>query len=194
MAIKKVFVDGITSINDDDFNNLITKKQSSPQITSIAAYDSSTPYVIVVGEEEFTLNLKQDQFTELEKTKINAIKTYLDNLDNFNLTLPKGNYSDGSDNLDSIIDSIILDAIKLKLENNINEFTIGDYNLITKKVDSTIVTEVATHDTGLPTKYIIVVGKDEFTLKLKQEEFTELEKRKIENIQDYLKNINNVNF
>jgi phosphopantetheine adenylyltransferase len=181
-------------MDNDDFDNLITKKQSSPQITSVAAYDSSTPYVIVVGEEEFTLNLKQDQFTEEEKTKINAIKTYLENLDNFNLTLPKRNYSDGPDNLDSTIDSLILDAIKLKLENNIDEFTIGDYALITKKVDSTIVTEVAAHDAELPTEYVIVVGKDEFTLKLKQEEFTELEKRKIENIQNYLRNINNVDF
>jgi hypothetical protein len=111
MAIKKVFVDNISSINDDDFDNLITKKEDSEEVASVAAYDATikTRYEIVVGEDEFTLNLNQDQFTE-EERKINIIKTYLENLDNFNLILPKKEYQN---------EYVVLTEIKYNVINNI---------------------------------------------------------------------------
>jgi hypothetical protein len=79
--------------------------------------------------------------------------------DNLNLILPKTTY----DNDDSI-----LEAIKLKLVNDIETISSGDSYLIVKKVGLREVTSVAIHGQP-PTQYIIVVGENELTLNLNQE-------------------------
>jgi hypothetical protein len=167
-------------MNNDDFDNLITKKQSSPKITSIPTFDkTSIEYKITIGKDEFTLNLKQDQFTKEEKTKINAIKKHLEVSSNLNIMLPKTIYGN---------DDIILEAIKLKIVNNIENISINDSHLIVKKIGSSIVNEVATHGEA-PTQYIITIDGEDFTLNLNKEEFTEDEKN-VKNIKQSLESLN----
>jgi hypothetical protein len=140
-------------------------------------------YIIVFNKnEEFTFNLSQEQFTELEKTKINAIKTYLETGNNSNLILPKTTYSD---------DNSILDAIKLNLINNVDEIKNSDSNLITKKQPSNPISSIVAHDSSTPTPYIITIGGIDYNLQLKQDEFTEEEKNNT--IKTYLETGNNSN-
>jgi hypothetical protein len=188
MAIKKVFVDNISSINDDDFDNLITKKQSSSSIASVANHDSPIPtlYIITIDEIDYNLQLKQTQITEEQKN--NAIKEYLKKFGKFyKFTLPKITYSN---------DDSILNAIRVKLVNDINEITTNDFYLINKKINSKIMNDGDVRPYKLPPigeKYIITIDGEDFALNPFKEEFSKEEKRKISVIKTYLETPTNLN-
>jgi hypothetical protein len=140
-------------------------------------------YIITIDGEHFELNPFKDQFIEEEKTKINAIKIYLEIGNNLNLILPKTTYSNNDD---------IFNAIRVKLVNDIEDISSGDSHLIFRKIVSNAVTSIATHDQS-PTPYIIIVGDEhEFTLHLNQDEFTKEQKNNA--IKNYLENMDTDNF
>jgi 3-dehydroquinate synthase class II len=179
-VIKLKLINDIEDISSGD-SYLINRKDST--IDEVALHsEPPTQYIIVVGEDEFILNLNQDQFTESEKIKISAIEKHFETLGNLNLILPQTTYSD---------DNSILEAIKLKLENNIEDISSFDSYLITKKAGSVVVTSVATHSQP-PTQYIITIGEEDFILQIKQDQFTKEEKTKIFNFKILLKTINNL--
>jgi hypothetical protein len=183
-AIKVKLVNDIETISSSD-SHLIVKKVGSSEVTSIANHgETSTQYEISIGENEFTLNLNQDKFTKEEKNKIETIKTHLETSSNLNVVLPKTNYDS---------DDSILEAIKVKLVNDIETISSSDSHLIVKKVGSSEVTSIANHG-EISTQYEISIGEHEFTLNLNQEEFSIEEKNKIETIRTYLETLGNLNF
>jgi hypothetical protein len=105
----------------------------------------------------------------------------LETRDNLNLILPKTTYDN---------DVSILEAIKVKLVNDIETISSSDSHLIVKKVGSLAITSVATHG-ETSTQYEISVGEHDFNLNLNQEEFSNEEK--INKIQTYLEISNNLN-
>jgi hypothetical protein len=161
-----------------NYYNLIDVLDESALILSIAPYgQTSTPYKIQIGNEhEFTLNLNQDEFT-IEQ-KINAIKTYLGNMNTDNFILPKDNYDNDND---------ILNAIKEEFASKVNEFTTRDYDLVTKKESSPEVVEVKSNEGTEVTSYEISVGGEISTLRLKQSQFTKEEILKINIIKKHFK-------
>jgi hypothetical protein len=181
-AIKVKLVNDINDISSSD-SNLIIKKVGSSEVTLVATHsEAPTQYIITIDDEDFTLNLNQEEFSKEEKNKIKIIKTHLETLGNLNLILPKTTYD---------IDNVILEAIKVKLVNDIDDISSSDSHLIIKKVGSNEVNEVAAHGQAL-TQYEISVGEHEFTLNLNQEEFSEEEKI-INIIKKYLENVGNLN-
>jgi hypothetical protein len=90
---------------------------------------------------------------------MNVIKKYFEILSNLNLILPKVTYDN---------DISILEAIKVKLINDIEGISNSDSHLIIKKEDSSEVNEVATHD-ETPTQYIITIDEEDFVLKLNKD-------------------------
>jgi hypothetical protein len=108
--------------------------------------------------------LSVKRFLNSQEIKIQKIKTYLKNPSNLNLILPKTTYS---------TDNSVLEAIKIKLVDDIKGILSSDFHLIIKKESSNVVTSIATYD-QTPTPYEITIGGKDFTLKLKQNEFTDI--------------------
>jgi hypothetical protein len=172
-AIKVKLVNDIEDISRSD-SHLIVKKESSSAVTSVAIHgQASLPYEITIDEEDFTLNLNQEEFSKEEK--IQKIKTYLKTSGNSNIILPKTTYS---------TDDSILEAIKVKLVNDIEGVSRSDSHLIVKKVGSNEVTSVVAHDATNPTPYEITIDEEDFTLNLNQDQFTNVEK--INKIEKYI--------
>ena len=153
----------IPKINEDDAKVLIKTNWDSKKVKSIKTYNEGyTRFDIYVNSYIFPFWFKQDKYTNKEKEKNNIIKNYFKTSSNLNIILPKTTYNS---------DNQILEAIRKKLVNNIKDIISSDSYLITKKVDENLITLVTNYGEA-PTQYIIIVGKNEFTLNLNQEEFS----------------------
>ena len=143
---------------DASHTTFITSKTLANNKISLVAIHNATPtlFTIVVGGEEFILKLNQAQYTLDEISKINMLKASLSNL---NVTLPKnGNYSN---------ETQIFKAIKIRLEirDSIDASHIAF--AISKTSANSKISSVAAHGAS-PTQFIIIVGDQEFILKLNQ--------------------------
>jgi hypothetical protein len=179
-AIRLKLINNIEEITNSD-SYLIYFSIPDINFREIPPYNEvGVEYLITIhnNSSNFSLNLNQDQFTKQEK--IEKIKTYLETPNNLNLILPKTTY--GNDNS-------ILEAIKVKLVDDIEGISSSDSNLINKKEGSNPIIEVVAHNAETQTQYIITIGGKDFTLKLKQDEFTIEQKAKINIINEYLKNL-----
>ena len=143
---------------DASHTTFITSKTLANNKISLVAIHNATPtlFTIVVGGEEFILKLNQAQYTLDEISKINMLKASLSNL---NVTLPKnGNYSN---------ETQIFKAIKIRLETRDSIDASHIAFAISKTSANSKISSVAAHGAS-PTQFIIIVGDQEFILKLNQ--------------------------
>ena len=123
------------------------------------------------------LSNKEDQKDPPKNIKIKEIQTSLNNL---NLILPKGkDYSD---------ETKILRAIKTALENRTNIDASHTTFITSKASANNKISLVAIHN-ATPTLFTIVVGDEEFILKLNQAQYTLDERSKINKLKNVLSNL-----
>jgi hypothetical protein len=188
-VVKKKLLNKIEKVSFEIDSNLISRKTEATKITSIANHDEDeTLYEITIDNEDFTLKLKQLDYSEIEKTKISSIQTFLQTQENRDIILQTDYTGKDYEN-----DVNILKNIRLKLSFKIEDITSNQSTLlINKKIGEEDITSVPTYDQS-PIDYKITVGKQHFTLKIKQEKYTEEQVFIISEIKEFLGEASNLN-
>ena len=166
-------------INNSHTTFIISKTSANSGIASVATHrESPTLFTIFVGGQEFILKLNQAQYTLGETSKINNLKASLSDLD---LILPKDeNYNDQAK---------ILEAIKISLKARVGINNSHTTFITSKASANSGIASVAAHG-ATPTLFTILVGDQEFILKLNQAQYNLEEKTKIHQIKKSLSNLN----
>ena len=167
-----------TSI-DASHTTFITSKSSSNSGIALVATHGATPtlFTIFVDSQEFILKLNQAQYTLGETSKINKLKASLSDL---YLILPKGeNYNDQVK---------ILEAVKTALKTRVGIDNSHTTFITSKKSTNSGIALVATHG-ATPTLFTILVGGQEFILRLNQVQYTLGETSKINNLKASLSDL-----
>jgi hypothetical protein len=180
--IKKKLLNKIKGISLDFDKSLITKKEGSSKITSVASYKKeSTLYEITIDRESFILKLNQKKYNNKEISKNKIIQKYLENSKNLNIVFSKDNTGFDYNN-----DDKILETIRKEIIDSIVEVKISDSYLITKKIGEKDINSIPMYNLNQQgVSYKIIVGNKEFELKLSKH------KNKIEKIKYHLNFITN---
>ena len=156
-----------------------SKTSANSKISSVAIYGAApTQFIIIVGDQEFILQLNQAQYSSNEITKINELKASLNN--NLKVILPKSK--------DYSSESRIFEAVKtsLKTRDGIDDSHIAF--ITSKPLANSGISLVAAHG-ATSTQFTIVVDNQEFVLELNQAKYTLDEASKINTLKDSLKNL-----
>ena len=156
---------------------ITSKTSANSKISSVAIHgDPSTKFTIVVGNQEFILQLNQAQHTS-RHIRINELKVSLNNL---KVILPKGqDYSN---------ESLIFEAIKIALKARVG---IDDSHIpfiTSKPLANSSIASVAAHR-ATPTSFVVIVSEKEFILKLNQAQYDANEMAKINELKNSLNNL-----
>ena len=156
---------------------ITSKTSANSKISSVAIHgDPSTKFTIVVGNQEFILQLNQAQHTS-RHIRINELKVSLNNL---KVILPKSeDYSNESN---------IFEAIKVALKKRVGIDDSHIAFMTSKPSANSGIASVAAHG-ATPTSFVVVVNEKEFILQLNQAQYT-LEETKINKMQASLSDLN----